>query len=139
MTLLRVFLALIAVLKLLIGGLLILMVLANVNHAFDVAYRPPDWHPVHFVLIVGAIGIAYPHSLIPLPSPPSVLFLLLAAFPLFVAIGEEPAQEQQDLLPWLGVVLAGTAFLLAVGEYVSYRWISRWGKENDLGKNNSKK
>ncbi len=126
----RVTAILVGVLKLMIAGLLVLGVLADANHAFGVAYRPPEWHPVHFVLILGAVGIAYPYSLMPSFLPLSLAFLALASIPTFIGINQgindmakHPASD--DWLNWVSCVLP---FLLAVIE-IAFRHIADKGKK----------
>jgi hypothetical protein len=119
MTSLRVLAILIAVVKIGLAALLVLAVDADASHAFGVAYRPPEWHAVHYVLILGAIGIAYPHSLIPSPALVSFVFLVLASLPIFAAISD--CFSGKDSLAGIGVVLAVGAFLLAVVESLARR------------------
>ena len=99
-------------LKMPIGALVIFVAWAVAVHAFGVAYRPPEWRPIHFWLILGGVAIAFPNSIIPW-RPLRYGIVLLSAIP-FVAsvVGGESAGAS----PAIGIVVFGAGLLLSFVE-----------------------
>jgi hypothetical protein len=113
MIFLRILAALLAVVKLLFGSFLIVIAWSQAVHAFGVAYRPPDWRPVHVFVILAGIGLAYPHSLFPSRKILGLIFIALPAVSMFATIDE----PRNDISSYCVI-----AFLLSAGEWILQRF-----------------